>query len=64
MKGIKTMTTKDLKKIFENLPDDTTVKMLACRSDNVNDNFDIENIVKITPFAGTEYKDELVLIPE
>ena len=58
------MTIKDLKKIFEDLPDTTPVKMLSLKEDNVNENYNIGNVVKITPFAGTDYEDELVLIPE
>ena len=58
------MTVKELKELLQPLPDDLPVKMLSLNTDNVNENYNIEEIVLISPVIGDAgYKNELVIIP-
>lgn len=58
------MTVKELKNILYELPDDLEVRMLTSSCDNVNESFQIENVVSVTSHVGDRYANELVLIPE
>lgn len=57
------MLVKELKDILNKVPDDLNVCMLSLREDNLNEGYDIENVVQLTVFKGDEYQNELVLVP-
>jgi len=59
------MTVKELKEILQPLADDLPVKMLSLHDDNINENYNVENVVLISPLTvNYQYGNEVVLIPE
>lgn len=58
------MTVKELKSILSDLPEDLEIRMLTNHCDNLNEGYEIKDVVFVTPIRGDQYAKELILIPE
>lgn len=58
------MTVAELIEILSGVDREIEVKLLAVNTDNINENYGIADIVITEPLCGTQFKHEIVIIPE